>query len=174
MKPALGLLVLLFAGCAGPVPAPTAVEPDPVPEALVEEGVEFSVLSPLWVCAAVGCAGKSGDDFVSFDGRTYVGFHLTVEPSMDPLGVGVPSAEVRIVARCVGEHLNCPPGVLAEATGPWPATLAASGFRIADPEQLSFQAEYVGPYPRPVNGSGGDYRVTGTLTWVASSEAAEE
>lgn len=166
------LVVLLLAGCSGPQTSPGADSPAPVAaETVVEQPVEFAVLSPVWVCLpAGGCAGKSGQDFTAFGGRTFVGFHVSVQPSADPMGLGVPGAEVRIVARCTGEHLTCPPGILAETTGPWPATLEAAGFRIADPDQLVFETEYVGPFPQPVNGSGAHYEAVGTLSFVAGSD----
>ena len=175
MKLAFALLALLFAGCAAPAPVPAAVETNPAPETLVEQDVSFDVLSPLWVCGAFGCAGKSGQDFALFGGATYVGFRLTVQPASDPLGTPVlPLADIRIVVECSGDHTTCPPGILAETQGPWPATLEASGFRIVDPDQLAFRAEYVGPYPAPVNGAGGDYDLTGTLTLVDGSQVDED
>jgi hypothetical protein len=172
----VAFVALLLAGCSGPQPAPVADVPAPLPaETIAEQPVEFAVLSPVWVCLpAGGCAGKSGQDFTAFGGRTYVGFKVSVQPSTDPLGLGVPGAEVRIVARCSGEHLTCPPGILAETTGPWPATLEATGFRIADPDQLVFETEYVGPFPRPVNGSGAHYEAVGTLSFVEGSEVEAE
>ena len=169
------LVALLLAGCSDPgSPAAAEGPPAPTPETVAEQPVQFSVLSPVWVCLpAGGCAGKSGDDFTAFGGRTYVGFRVNVEPSADPLGLGLPAADVRIVARCSGEHLTCPPGILAETTGPWPATLEATGFRIADPDMLLFEAEYVGPYPRPVNGSGAHYEAAGSLSFVEGSEVED-
>src|SRR5687767_13479869 len=139
MRGAVVLLVLVampLAGCSGaeapaeqPLPVPAA------PETHSEQAVSFHALSPLWVCAGPGCAGKNGDDFASFGGATYVGFRLDVRPASDPLDVPlVPMADIRIVAECSGEHATCPPGVLAETQGPFPATLEASGFRIADPD----------------------------------------
>lgn len=173
--------VLLFllsslAGCLsedGGEPA-LAAAPVEAPETIEERPVSFDVLSPLWICAGVGCAGKSGNDFTLFGGATYVGFRLTVQPATDPLGMPVPTAQVRLVAECSGDHSTCPPGVLAETAGPWPATMEASGFRIADPDKLVFRAEYIGPYPDPANGAGGDYDFSGTLSVVAGSDVSEE
>jgi len=169
------ILALLLAGCSGPETVPVADTPAATAaDTVVEQPVEFTVLSPVWVCLpAGGCAGKSGQDFTAFGGRTFVGFRVSVQPSSDPMGLGVPGAEVRIVARCVGEHLSCPDGILAETTGPWPATLEATGFRIADPDQLVFETEYVGPFPQPVNGSGAHYEAVGTLSFVEGSEVQD-
>ncbi|MEA3165846.1 MAG: hypothetical protein QOJ26_712 [Thermoplasmata archaeon] len=166
----VAVVALLLAGCTAAPSAPVVEPVESVPESIVEEQVHFEVLSPLWVCS-VGCAGKSGDDFRTFGGQTYVGFRLTVQPSTDPLGVPVvPMADVRIVVECSGDHSTCPPGVLAETQGPWPAAIEASGFRIVDPDQLAFRVEYVGPYPQPVNGAGGDFEFEGTLSFVEGSE----
>jgi hypothetical protein len=163
-------VALLLAGCMAAPSAPTVEPVGSVPESVVEEQVNFEVLSPLWVCA-VGCAGKGGDDFTTFGGRTYVGFEVTVQPATDPLHVPlVPAAEVRLIVECSGDHSTCPPGVLAETTGPWPAKLEASGFRIVDPDQLAFRVEYLGPLPQPVNGAGGSYEFKGTLSFVEGSE----
>ncbi|HJQ93225.1 MAG TPA: hypothetical protein VJ874_02945 [Candidatus Thermoplasmatota archaeon] len=137
-------------------------------------------MSPMWICVAGPCGGVSGPDSYSFDGRTYTGFRLEVSVSEDPFGagvpypVGVPQAQVRIVVECAGDSRTCPAGVLAETQGPWPATLEASGFRIADPDLLVFKVEYLGPYPRPVNGSGQGFDFEGTLTSVEGSEADGE
>jgi hypothetical protein len=170
------LLLSPLAGCLSEDPgddAPAAL-PVEAPETIEERPVKFDVLSPLWVCAAAGCAGKSGNDFTLFGGATYVGFRLTVQPASDPLDMPMPSAQVRLVAECSGDHSTCPSGVLAETTGPWPATMEASGFRITDPDKLVFRAEYIGPYPAPVNGAGGDFDFSGTLSVVTGSEVSEE
>lgn len=176
MRTPVVALVLLLAGCLGTeAPPEQPVVAAPGPETHSEEAVSFDVLSPLWVCAAAGCAGKNGDDFTLFGGATYVGFKLTVQPASDPLGAPVlPTADIRIVVECSGDHSTCPAGILAETRGPWPATLEATGFRIADPDKLAFRAEYVGPYPAPVNGAGGDYDFQGTLTVVDGSQVDED
>jgi hypothetical protein len=169
------LLTILLAGCSSEEPVAVGTPIPALPEETFEEDeVQFDVLSPVWVCTAGGCAGKGGPDFEAFGGKTYVAFRVTVEPSADPIDTPVPNAEVRITVQCSGDHATCPAGVLAEATGPWPQTLEASDFRIADPDQLVFQTEYVGPYPQPVNGSGGRFDIVGTLTSVAGSEVSDE
>lgn len=179
MKLAWLLGVLLLAGCASPAPAPMAEGLAPPAETMAEEPVAFDIESPLWICAAAGCAGVDGQTGASFGEKTYTGFKLEIRPSEDPFGLGVgmpgaPGAQVRIVAQCAGDSRTCPAGVLAESVGPWPATIEASGFRIVDPDLLMFKVEYLGPYPSPVTGSGQGFDFEGTLAFVEGSETTDD
>ncbi len=172
MKAWLALVALLVAGCAAAPEAAPVI--DPVPEETTREvSAEFHVISTLDTCGAAGyCIGVFGSNVYAFGDATYVGFRLTVAPSPETIDAGVPGAQVRITAKCTGERTDHCPGLLAETEGPWPATIEVSGFRIESPEQLTFRVDYVGPYPQPVNGSGAQYDLKGTLTVVDGSEAS--
>lgn len=123
------------------------------------------VHSSQWTCVSSLCAGSSGSESHPVEGRNYTAFSITVEPVGD-LAAADAAAEIRAIGACLGSRRTCPPGDLANGTGPWPLHLEAQGFNITAPDRLWFRVEYGGPLDEPVRGSGADYRFHGTITSV--------
>lgn len=159
------LAFALLAGCASH-PAPSSL-PAPVAEPVTgNQQVDFHLTSSLSACPPVvgGCAGVMGEGSHAFDGHNWVALDVTMTPDGGPTDPAAQTAQMRLVADCVGEHSACPSGHLAVAEGAFPLHLQASGFRVVDPNAVAFRVEYLGPLP--ASGSGGGYEVRGGLSYA--------